>query len=226
MLTSGLPPLPLTMRGIWASSAPGPSPGTTPGGCHATEIAGGCSVYCSDLMVEGPDEVPGGTSPPLTRVLFADNKCADVRESQEVPLEQMEDIHSVMVGPRAGPGPGDLPQHGPSHCCLPWRTPWPCQSRDKRPRSQQMGQGLCGPALGRPAVLQGRPWGTPPTRLLWRGLNVTTVQEGCGAEDLRIQVSRVSMRTHRSTMKRQKSGQVWPDTSGVAKERTVLSSQH
>ncbi|VTJ91426.1 Hypothetical predicted protein, partial [Marmota monax] len=38
---------------IWASRAPGSQPWHTPGGCHATEIVGGCSVCYMTLTVEG-----------------------------------------------------------------------------------------------------------------------------------------------------------------------------
>lgn len=34
-------------------------------------------------------------------VLLADNKNAETKENQEVPLERLDDIHDVMVGPVA-----------------------------------------------------------------------------------------------------------------------------
>lgn len=44
---------------------------------------------------------PGRDTPAPPRVLFVESKHAEGKENQEVPSENTEDIHDVMVGPHA-----------------------------------------------------------------------------------------------------------------------------
>lgn len=44
---------------------------------------------------------PGRDTPAPPRVLFVESKHAEGKENQEVPSENAEDIHDVMVGPHA-----------------------------------------------------------------------------------------------------------------------------
>lgn len=40
----------------------------------------------------------------VAHVVFAESKRAEGKENQEVPLEETDDIHDLMVGPPASPG--------------------------------------------------------------------------------------------------------------------------